>query len=117
MLADIAKEWSSFSKVDADLEDCKSIENTIVYLFKLLEKKHGKILFSSCIFYITIFENGISERELEDILSIDDVLTEVFKYHQPSIRRFPFALWIRIKQDLKEYFVTKNIYGIPVITW
>lgn len=46
----------------------------------------GKILFSRCMFYMSTFKNGISESELEDILSIDDdVLYEIFEYHEPPV--------------------------------
>ena len=91
----------------------------IKYLFGKLEKNYGVILFSHCIFYLTLFEyRGISETELEDILSIDDdVLTSVFEYHHPPVRRFPIALWLNFKYDLKEYITNKETDGLSVISW
>jgi hypothetical protein len=51
-----------------------------------LEKNHGKMLFSRTMIYMSSFKNGISESELEDILSIDDdVLYEIFEYHAPPV--------------------------------
>jgi hypothetical protein len=119
LLFDISSKWTSSYKVSDDFHKCTSSKETIKYLFKHLEQLYGKILFSHCIFYLTLFDyKGISESELEDILSIDDdVLTSVFEYHHPSVRRFPIALWVRIKYELKDYITNKETDGVPVISW
>jgi hypothetical protein len=83
-----------------------------------MEKIHGKLLFSRAIIYMSSFKNGISEGEIEDILSLDDdVLYDIFEFHAPPIRRLPIALWSRIKNDLKEYMVEKEINDTRVIYW
>jgi hypothetical protein len=118
LLYNIVSKWSSKYTPDMEFDSCLSIKDTIKYLFKRLENFHGKTLFSHCIFYLTIAQNGISENELEDILSIDDeVLTSIFQYHEPTTRRFPLPLWIRIKYDLKSYLTEKESEGLSVITW
>jgi hypothetical protein len=119
LLFDISSKWTSSYKVPDELKKCICSKDTIKYLFKNLEQLYGKILFSHCIFYLTLFDyKGISERELEDILSIDDdVLTSVFEYHHPSVRRFPIALWVRIKYELKDYITNKETDEVPVISW
>lgn len=64
------------------------------------------------------FKNGISESEIEDILSLDDdVLYDIFEFHAPPIRKLPIALWSRIKHDLKGYMVEKEIDDTRVIYW
>ena len=69
-------------------------------------------------FYFSIFNDGISENEIEDILSIDDdVLSDVFQHHEPTIRRFPGALWQRIKNDLKDYIFESKADDIRVLHW
>ena len=65
-------------------------------------------------------KNGLSESELEDILSCDDdVLNDVYMYWTPPIRRLPPLLLVRLKTDLssylgKYYFITmyRNISQI-----
>jgi hypothetical protein len=116
---DISSKWTSSYKVPNDFHKCISSKETIKYLFKNLEQLYVKILFSHCIFYLTLFDyKGISESELEDILSIDDdVLTSVFEYHHPPVRRFPIALWMRIKYELKDYITNKETDGVSVISW
>jgi hypothetical protein len=49
---------------------CLSIDICIKYLFQYLETVHGKLLFERCIIYMGTFKNGISESEIEDILSL-----------------------------------------------
>ena len=119
LLFDICSKWNSSYEIPEDINTCISSVSTIKYIFKSLEVKYGQILFSRCIFYLTIFENkGIPENELEDILSIDDdVLNEIFKENHPSVRRFPIGLWLMIKNELKDYIIKKEIDGVSVISW
>ena len=112
LLFDIICKWHSYHQPaqDSKLATCLSIDKCIEYLFTMLEKEHGKLLFSRAIIYMTAFQNGISESEIEDILSLDDdVLYDIFKFHAPPIRRLPSALWSRIKYDLDEYLVEKEV--------
>ena len=50
-------------------------------LFERIEKRHGKVFVSRTLAYITAAKSGLTESELEDILSCDDdVLEDVFQY-------------------------------------
>ena len=119
LLFDITSKWTSSYEAPQHFSNCVSIKETIKYLFKNLEIRFGAILFRRCIFYLTLFDQrGISENELEDVLSIDDdVLTSVFKHHHAPVRRFPIALWLNIKYELKEYITNKETDGVSVISW
>jgi hypothetical protein len=102
VIFDIVAKWPSFFKPDQKFQNCRSIDECIMYLFDSLEFLHGKLLFTRTIIYMSVFKNGISESELEDILSLDDdVLYDIFEFHAPPIRKLPVALWSRIKHDLK----------------
>ncbi len=84
----------------------------------MLEKQHGKLVFQKCLTYLTLFKHGISDTELEDVLSIDDeVLSAIFKFHEMLLRRFPIVLWLRIKYDLRNFFIEKQIDKTTVIAW
>ena len=86
LMYDIISKWTSYHIPNDEFKQCLNIDNCIKYLFKILEKSHGKMLFSRSMFYMSTFKNGISESELEDILSIDDdVLYEIFEYHIPPV--------------------------------
>ena len=120
LIFDISSKWTSqYTVPSCDFLKCTNTKETIKYLFKKHELLYGKLLFSRCIFYLTFFEhNGIGESELEDILSIDDdVLTSVFHHYHPPTRRFPLALWLNIKYELRDYITNKETDGMPVVSW
>ena len=86
LIFDIVVKWTSFQLPTNEFKTCINIDMCIKYLFQILEKHHGKMLFSRSMIYMSTFKNGISESELEDILSIDDdVLYEIFEYHVPPV--------------------------------
>lgn len=62
--------------------------------------------------------SGLTSNELEDILSCDnDVLSDVFQYWTPPIRRLPPLLWVRIRTSLSSYLVDREANGVRVICW
>ena len=86
LIFDIIVKWTSYYIPNDEFKKCISIDQCIEYLFKILEKNHGNMLFSRTMCYVSSFKNGISESEIEDILSIDDdVLYEIFEYHVPPV--------------------------------
>jgi hypothetical protein len=118
LIFDIVAKWPSFYEVTEKFTKCLTIDQCIEYLFTILEIQHGKLLFSRSIIYLSLFKNGISESEIEDILSLDDeVLFDVFEFHAPPIRKLPAALWSRIKHELNGYMVEKEVHDTRVIYW
>ncbi|RNA01612.1 NACHT and WD repeat domain-containing 2-like, partial [Brachionus plicatilis] len=118
LIFDVVSKWTSFFEPDQDFFECLHIDSLIRYIFNSLEKVHGRLLFSRTIIYMNLFKNGISENEIEDIISLDDdVLYDIFEFHAPPIRKLPKALWSRIKNDLKEYMVEKEVDDTRVIYW
>jgi hypothetical protein len=70
-----------------------------------------KRLITVCNFHCYIFaaRNGLSESELEDILSCDDdVLNDVYQYWNPPLRRLPPLMMARLRTDLQQYL------GMPI---
>ena len=79
---------------------------------------HGRVLVQHALAYITAAKNGLTETELEDILSCDDdVLEDVYQYWIPPIRRIPPLLWVRIRSDLASYLVDRGADDSRVVTW
>lgn len=68
-------------------------------------------------FLLPIFleaKSGLSEAELEDILSCDDdVLNDVYMYWTPPIRRLPPLLLVRLKASLED----KHYLGMTEISY
>ena len=71
-------------------------------------------LFSSHVILYFTAKHGLSEFELEDILSCDDdVLNDVYKHWTPPTRRIPPLLIVRLRYDLGQ-FLGNYIYNILV---
>ena len=95
-----------------------SIHNSVIKLFDRIESQHGKVLVSHAFGYVTAAKSGLSEAELEDLLSLDEkVLNDVYQYHLPPVRRIPPLLWTRIRNDLPNYFAEREADGVNVIFW
>ncbi|XP_061179023.1 NACHT and WD repeat domain-containing protein 2-like [Saccostrea echinata] len=116
---DTASTWASYYSVDqTSLE--KTVRASINKLFQRLEVLHGKLLTSKAFGYLTAAKIGLSEAELEDILSCDDdVLNDVYMYWTPPVRRLPPLLLVRLKASLedKHYLVERGVDGLLVMYW
>jgi hypothetical protein len=121
LIFDVVSKWPSFYDIPEEFIKCTTSIQIIKYLFKNIEKNlfDNEILFKHCLFYLTLFEyRGITENELEDILSIDDeVLDSIFVHHHPPVRRFQIGLFSRFKYELKEYITNKTTDDQYVIAW
>jgi hypothetical protein len=121
LIFDVVSKWPSFYNIPEEFIKCTTSIQIIKYLFKNIEKNvfDNEILFKHCLFYLTLFEyRGITENELEDILSIDDeVLDSIFVHHHPPVRRFQIGLFSRFKYELKEYITNKTSDDQCVIAW
>ena len=118
LVFDVIVKWASFDTPAIKFSSALTIDSLIQYIFVCFEKDHGKLLFSRSIIYMSSFANGISQNEIEDILSLDDeVLYDIFEFHSPPVRKLPSALWSRIKYDLKGYIIEKEVHETRVIYW
>ncbi|KAK3583746.1 hypothetical protein CHS0354_022778 [Potamilus streckersoni] len=114
---DEAVRWKSFSGKDMTVLQM-TVRKSIDTLFKKLEGLHGTLLVSKALGYLTCSQRGLSESELEDILSCDDdVLNEIFTYWTPPVRRLPPLLLVRLRADLDQYLVDRGADGVRVFFW
>ncbi|UYV61467.1 NWD2 [Cordylochernes scorpioides] len=114
--AEVLRWRSYFSYGDTTL--CFVVMDSIIRLLERIEKQHGRILVAHALAYITASKSGVSESELEDLLSLDDtVLEDVYQYHLPPVRRIPPLLWTRIRNDLPNYLTEREADGITVLNW
>ena len=67
--------WKSYTM---DLNIAKTVEDCVSKLFVRVEAAHGKVLVSHALAYITASKNGLSEAELEDLISLDETVREIF---------------------------------------
>eukprot|EP00111_Clytia_hemisphaerica_P016128 TCONS_00047711-protein len=114
---DQATKWKSYQPMESiSLE--KNVKDSINRLFSDLERMHGKYLVSHALGLITASKHGLSDAEMDDLLSIDDeVLNDVYQYWVPPVRRIPSLLWIRIRNDLGSYIIYRGASGVLVNNW
>jgi hypothetical protein len=71
-----------------------------------------------CLAYVTGSKHGLSEAEMEDLVSLDDdVLDDLYQYHLPPARRIPPLLWTRLRGDLPGQLVDGEAGGALVTCW
>jgi NACHT domain- and WD repeat-containing protein len=109
--------WMSYTRPQ-DTHLASTVMDSIMMLFERIEKQHGRILVFHALAYITAAKSGLSENELEDLISLDDrVLDDVYQYHLPPVRRIPPLLWTRIRNDLPNYLSEREADGVSVMNW
>jgi hypothetical protein len=116
VFAEISR-WKSYSNpIDTYL--AHSVMDSIFLLFEKVETKHGWLLVSHALAFVTAARCGLSETELEDLISLDDkVLDDIYQYHLPPVRRIPPLLWTRVRSDLPGYLSDSEADGVRVINW
>merc|ERR1711971_1291534 len=91
--------WKSYS-APAKTVLMTNVQDSVFQLFQRVENKHGWMLVSHALAYVTASKNGVSEPEIEDSISLDDkVLDDIYQYHLPPTRRIPPLLWTRVRSD------------------
>ena len=63
--------WRSYT---TDLFIKKTINEMVGEVFSRVENCHGKVLVSSAMAYVTASKSGLGEREVEDLISIDETV-------------------------------------------
>ncbi|XP_013386372.1 NACHT and WD repeat domain-containing protein 2 isoform X2 [Lingula anatina] len=112
-----AVRWKFYTEVDLETLP-KTIYGIFNHVLERLEKRHGQMIVSRCLGYITLSPDGLSEAELDDILSLDDdVLNSLYVTWEPPLRRFPTVHWVRVRQDLEGYLVERENDGVDLLTW
>ena len=66
--------WRSYDRINY-LHLQYTINQSIMKLLDRIENQHGKILVSHALGYLTAAKSGLSEAELEDLLSLDEKVT------------------------------------------
>jgi len=104
-----ARRWHSFTK---DISLKPDVKGIIRDLYERLsdERNHGKMLTSRALGYLAAGRFGLSEDEIIDVLSFDQVVMKDFKRRSPKspeVDRLPVAVWSRFYFDLKPYLAER----------
>ena len=95
-----------------------NIEQAINKLFGELEERHGSVLVGRALGYLVASVTGLSDCEMNDLLSLDDdVLNSVFVTYHPPVRRIPFTKWLSLKKDIEPFLAFREADGVTVYFW
>eukprot|EP00056_Hartaetosiga_gracilis_P013517 m.224851 g.224851 ORF g.224851 m.224851 type:complete len:1709 (-) comp13855_c2_seq6:592-5718(-) len=113
-----ALRWSHTEEVDSSFfpADVKDLMDLVL---ENIETVHGKEVVRAALTYLTASQRGLSDTEMDDLLSLnDDVLQDVFEWWVPPVRRIPPLIFTRIVSDLRNTLVQRGAEGgITVNAW
>ncbi|XP_073706136.1 NACHT and WD repeat domain-containing protein 2 [Garra rufa] len=98
----------------------QELHNNIILMFDHLEKKHGNIVVSKALSYLTLARFGLTTAELTDVLSCDDEVLACFLPPGDTIPltvRVPEVFVESLLLDLKGFLVLRNILGTQTLFW
>lgn len=111
------RRWRSYFSLDQTTLQT-TIETIICSLFDRVESTHGHLFVKYTLSYLTASRKGLSDVELEDILSLDDdVLNDVFQHWLPPLRRIPPLLVPRLLLELSSYIIQRESNCTMVYSW
>ena len=70
-MLDIALKWNSYTPV-SELVLSRSVQEAIDELYKRQEGKFGHVFVAHALGYLTCARGGLTQLEMEDVLSCDD---------------------------------------------
>ncbi|ELU09567.1 hypothetical protein CAPTEDRAFT_227456 [Capitella teleta] len=115
-----AKNWRSFSPV-SEIALAETASAAIIGLLEKIERRFGNLFICAALGYLSISKGGLSEVELEDVLSCnDEVLDDVYQFHDPPVEgivRIPPLMWTRVRAELSSYIVERQSNKHTVIYW
>ena len=109
--------WRSYEDVPFAIKP--GVRDLIIDLFERLATDHGAKLVRAALAYITLANAGVSETELNHLLSLeDDVLADSYQWWVPPVRIAPPLLLTRLLTDLAPYLTRRGDgSGVELVSW
>jgi hypothetical protein len=114
-----AKRWKSYSPAITLSPDIPGMIRNL-YARLSSDANHGQIMVSRSLSYMAAGKNGLSEDELIDILSRDEVVFGDFEkraFFQPPEQKLPVVVWSRLYFDLEPYLTERTADGTSLISF
>lgn len=121
LAAEECRLWTSYA-TDGECLIGDGITGMIDALFARLATGdgHGRVLVKGALGYLAAARSGLTEDELLDVLSDDDVVWEDFerhRHHTVEERKLPIAVWSRLRFDVGPYLTERAAPGGTVISF
>lgn len=110
--------WRSHKDVD-DRSLCSTVHESIEQLFYSVENKLGQRFVFRALGYITMAKAGLTEVELEDILSLDNIVLGdvIVATYLKNPLRISYDLVARLKEELDGYLVERQVRNVTLMVW
>ncbi|XP_059150871.1 uncharacterized protein LOC131937445 isoform X2 [Physella acuta] len=109
--------WTSYMKLEA-VKLGETVKKLATLRFGRLERDHGEPLVRRALGYITAARSGLTFNEMEDVLSLDDVvMDDVVATHRMQRRRLPTLLWVRLLEDMGDLVAEVRADGVKTFRW
>jgi energy-coupling factor transporter ATP-binding protein EcfA2 len=106
LVARVVELWHSF---DEDLGLTPTVKGLLNQIFDDMERQFGLVLTKTALGLITFSVSGLTDNEIEDLLSMDDnVLNSVFQYAKSNVRRLPSHVWLRLRGAMRGLLVERT---------
>lgn len=101
-------QWASYTSPPSTWAHVNDVVSLLETFFQDLEHKHGALFTEVALGLLTSARDGLSQPELEDLLSLDDrVLDVTFQWWVPPVPRIPPLVVTRLLADLEPFLVRK----------
>ena len=115
-----AMKWTSYTIVTDDMLPT-TIEESLWYDLQRIEAKHGSSLVQHTLCYLAVSPRGLSEIEIRDVLSCDNVVMEEILQKSEQLAketiRMPFTFISTLFLDIQNFVIQCHIDGKLVYCW
>ena len=114
--------WKSYTCPEDECVLGDTLHVAINYFLNKLEKDHGYLFVKHALCYLTISVSGLSECELQDMLSLDNELLKNFKSRDlikltANALKMPWFYVIRLLNGLENYLLRRPFHGVYTLSW
>ncbi|GIF23585.1 hypothetical protein Ate02nite_63150 [Paractinoplanes tereljensis] len=112
-----ARRWRSFEP-GTELADDPRVLIRLMVERLAAETRHGRVLTERALGYLAAARHGMTEDELLDVLSADDVVRADLRRRfpkSPVTDRVPDVVWSRLFDDLEPYLTTRDTDGTATL--
>ena len=117
-----ARRWKSYTPAEDRILSAAGIpgiirENLIARL--TTPENHGELIVSRSLAYLAAARNGLSEDEILDLLSRQEMFDDLRKRSpkSPKVDRLPVVVWSRLYFDLNPYLTERRADGALLMTF
>ena len=112
--------WTSYTIVTDDVLPA-AIDESVWYDLQRIEIKHGTSLVQHTLCYMAVSPRGLTETELKDALSTDNVVMEEILYKSEPLSKgtisMPSTFLIALLYDLQNFVTRFHMDGKTVLCW